>query len=120
MVLKINNVDITPYIKNRGVKISYNDLDSSEAGRTLDGKMHRYRVASKVRIDITCRPLLTTEASTVLSSITPEFVVVEYTDPKEGNSVTKTMYSNNYPVSYLIQKGTDEWWEGITFPLIEQ
>ena len=35
--------------------------------------------------------------------------------------VTKTMYSNNNPASYLMRKpdGT-EYWEGITFPLIEQ
>jgi hypothetical protein len=36
-------------------------------------------------------------------------------------TVTKTMYSNNNPASFLMRKpdGT-EWWSGISFPLIER
>ena len=51
----------------------------------------------------------------------PEWVTVTYYDPQVGNVVEKTMYSNNNPASYLMTKndGT-EWWDGITFPLIEK
>ena len=31
-----------------------------------------------------------------------------------------TMYSNNNPASFLIEKPEDDWWSGITFPLIER
>lgn len=121
MVLTINGVDITPYIAFQGVKWERSDVDGEGAGRTLDGNLRRDRVATKIRLDITCRPLKTQEASTVLSAIMPEWVTVQYTDPQAGTVLTKTMYANNNPASYCILRadGT-EYWYGITFPLIEQ
>lgn len=120
MVFEINGVDMLPYVAHQGIKWQRNDLDSEGSGRTLDGVMHRGRVASKIRLDITCRPLRSTEAQVVLNAIYPEFVSVRYTDPMSGE-VTKTMYANNNPATHmLIQEDGTEWWDGITFPLIEQ
>lgn len=121
MTLTVNGVDMTPYIAYQGLKWQRSDIDSSDAGRTMDGLMHRGRVATKIRLDVTCRPLKASEASIVLQTILPEFVQVTYDDPMEGHAVTKTMYSNNNPASFMLRKpnGT-EWWNGITFPLIEQ
>ena len=113
-------MDLTPYIAYNGLKWQRSDLDSSDAGRTLDGVMHRGRVATKIRLDVTCRPLTTAEASIVLSAIYPESVSVSYLDPMEGRITVKEMYSNNNPASYLIkQRDGKELWSGITFPLIE-
>lgn len=121
MKLTINGTDITPYVANRGVKWQRADVDASDAGRSLDGKLMRSRVASKIRLDITCIPLTAAQASVVLTLIMPEWVQVTYTDPQLGREVTKSMYSNNNPASYLMKRpdGT-EYWDGITFPLIEQ
>ena len=121
MNLTIDGVDITPYIAYRGVKWQRSDLDAPNSGRGLDGKLLRNRVASKVRLDVTCIPLPADQASIVLTVIMPQWVKVKYTDPQIGAEVTKTMYSNNNPASYLMRKpdGT-EYWDGITFPLIEQ
>ena len=120
MTLTINGVDMLPFIAYQGLKWQRSDVEAPDAGRTLDGIMHRGRVATKIRLDVTCRPLTASEASTVLNAILPEFVSVTYTDPMSG-LVTKTMYSNNNPASFLMRKsdGT-EYWSGITFPLIEQ
>lgn len=120
MTVTVDGVDITPYIANRGLKWQRSDVEAPDAGRTLDGIMHRGRVATKIRLDITCRPLTSGEASIVLNAIYPEFVTVSYNDPMYG-TVTKTMYSNNNPASFLLRRadGT-EWWDGISFPLIEQ
>lgn len=117
MLLKIDGVDMTPYIEQKGIKWQRSDLDGSNAGRTMDGLMHRDRVASKIRLDITCLPLPSADAAVVLNAIYPEYVEVEYTDPMYGHSI-KTMYSNNNPATY-IDTATDLW-EGITFPLIER
>lgn len=117
MVLKVNGVDLTPFVVQKGIKWTRNDIDGTNAGRTMDGTMHRARVTSKVRLDITCLPLSSADASTVLNAIYPEYVSVEYIDPMYG-LVTKTMYSNNNPATY-IDTATDLW-EGITFPLIER
>lgn len=120
MVLKVNGVDIVPYIAHRGVKWQRSDIDGESAGRDLTGTLRRDRVATKRRLDITCRPMTTAEASVVLTAILPETVSVEFTDPQSGGVISKTMYSNNNPATYFIQKDDGvEWWEGITFPLIE-
>lgn len=120
MTFKINGTDITDYIAYRGLKWQRSDIDSAQAGRTMDGKMHRGRVTTKIRLDVTCRPLTTAEASTLLNLILPEYVSVTYDDPQDG-TVTRTMYANNNPASYLIrQKDGTEYWDGIEFPLVEQ
>ena len=120
MILEINGVDMTPYIAFGGVKWTRSDIDSPNTGRTMDGTMQRGRVTTKIRLDITCRPLKDTQVQTVLNAIYPEFVTVRYTDPMSG-VVTKTMYSNNNPATYLIRrKNGIELWNGITFPLIER
>lgn len=117
MLLKINGIDIMPYIEQNGIKWQRNDLDGANSGRTMSGTMFRDRVTSKVRLDITCLPLSSRDASVVLNAIYPEYVEVEYMDPMYGHSI-KTMYSNNIPASY-INTATDMWM-GIAFPLIER
>ena len=121
MTFRIDGIDIAPYIAFGGVKWQRNDVDAPNSGRTLDGLMHRGRVASKIRLDVTCRPLKTAEISIVLNAIYPEYVTVEYDDPQAGGIVTRTMYSNNNPATFLMRKKNgDEYWSEISFPLIEQ
>lgn len=121
MTLKIDGVDMTAYIAFGGVKWQRSDVDGEGAGRMLDGQLERNRVATKIRLDVTCKPLKLSETSVVLSSIMPEWVTVQYDDPQAGRLLTKTMYSNNNPATYCMKQpdGT-EWWSGITFPLIER
>lgn len=119
MTFTINNVDIVPYIAQGGIKWQRNDVEAPGAGRTMDGLLHRSRVSSKIRLDISCRPLLASELQTVLNLIGNVTVSVTYDDPMYGR-VTKTMYANNNPASFfLIDEKGDERWTGITFPLIE-
>lgn len=120
MVFTIDGVNMLPYIAYRGLKWSRQDIDGPDAGRNIAGEMQRLRVATKIRLDVTCRPLTDSEASIVLKAILPEYVTVQYTDPMEGGTVTKTMYANNNPASFLIKKGNVGLWDGITFPLVEQ
>ena len=120
MILKIDGVDITPYIAYGGVKWQRSDVDGTDAGRDLNGDLRRNRVSTKRRLDITCRPLKHEEARIVLTAIMPEWVSVNYTDPQAGE-ITLTMYANNNPASFLMrEKNGVEWWTGITFPLIER
>lgn len=120
MTLTINGTDIVPYIAFQGVKWQRNDVDGPNAGRTMDALMHRDRVATKIRLDITCKPLVIADLRMILNLIYPEYVTVTYDDPMYG-VVTKTMYSNNNPASYLMRtKRGVEYWTGITFPLVER
>ena len=113
--------DLTPYLAEGGIKWSRNDIDAPNSGRdTQDGLMHRARVAIKARLDCTCRPLSQSELSTVLTTIQPEWLQVQYHDPTTNATVTKKMYSNNIPASFLIMRGTTQYWTGVTVPLVEQ
>lgn len=120
MMLIIDGVDFMPFIGKQGVKWQRNDIDAANSGRTMDGQMQRGRVATKIRLDITCRPLTAEEAMVVLNTILPEYVSVDYYDPMSGKRYNVEMYSNNNPASFLIEKPEDDWWGGITFPLIER
>lgn len=113
-------VSILPFLKPGGLKWQRNDLDSDEAGRTMDGVMHRDRVAEKTRWDCDCRPLNTDEANLLLNLIRPVFITVMVTDPQDG-LVIRTFYSNNAPASVMrIQPDGTALWDGISFPLIER
>ena len=116
----VNNVNMLPFIQEDGIKWTRFDVEAPDTGRTLDGVMHRGRVAVKIRLDVTCRPLSSAEASIVLNAIAPEFVTVRYVDPMQG-SVVKTMYSNNIPAlcATVYDDGSARW-EGLEFPLIER
>ncbi|MBO5967260.1 MAG: hypothetical protein J6S14_02040 [Clostridia bacterium] len=120
MTLLIDGVDFTPYIAYGGLKWSRNDIDAPNTGRAMNGLMYRGRVDTKIRLDITCRMLKGSELRLVLNTILPEYVTVIYDDPMYG-PVEKTMYSNNNPAVYQINKNDgSEWWSGVTFPLIER
>lgn len=114
-------INMVPYVAHDdGFKWTRYDIDDPNTGRALNGLMYRGRVATKIRLDIKCRPLTTTELNTVLNAILPEYVTVTYSDPMYG-TVTKTMYSNNNPaVHALTNKNGTEWWDGISFPLVER
>lgn len=120
MTLIVNNVDMIPYIALGGIKWQRNDIEAPGTGRTMDGTLMRERIATKIRLDITCRPLTKAELSIVLNAIYPQFVTVTYDDPMYGR-VIKTMYSNNNPASFMmIDSRGIETWNGVTFPLIER
>lgn len=131
--IMIDGTDITDLIAIGGVKWSRNDIDGPNAGRTMSGLMIRDRVATKIRLDITCRPLELSELRTLLNLIYPEFVTVTYDDPMQG-VVTKTMYANNNSADFWIRKQSKrpeqfwyypepqakEYWNNISFPLVER
>jgi len=119
MYLSIGGVDITKYIAENGFKRTRNDIDGWNAGRTLDGVMHRDRVATKIKLEITTTRMTKNELSVILNAIYPVNVSVTYDDPREGR-VTKTMYSNNNPaVCFCVNTDGVEIWDSISFPLIE-
>ena len=124
MIFTINGVDITPFIAFGGLQYSLNDVDAPNTGRSMDATMHRSRVASKVRWDVTCRPLKTDEVQTVLNAIEPEWVTVQFTNPLTGYAITKTMYSNNRKAKFMMHRnganGGYDLWQIDAFPLIER
>ncbi len=119
--ISIDGTDITNLIAYQGVQWKRNDIDGPNAGRTLSGLMVRDRVATKIRLDITCRQLTLPEVRMLLNLLMPEFVSVTYDDPMDG-LVTRTMYANNNGAQFLFARDEDtkEWWDNVSFPLVER
>ena len=121
MTFTIGTLDMTPYIAYGGLKWQRSDVDGSSAGRTLDGTMVRDRRATKIRWDVTCKPLKSEELAEVLTSIKPEFVTLTYTNPETNLVTTDYFYANNFPVQFaMITRDGTEYWTGLTFPLIQK
>lgn len=119
--ISIDGTDITNLIAYQGVQWKRNDIDGPNAGRTLSGLMVRDRVVTKIRLDITCRQLTLPEVRMLLNLLMPEFVSVTYDDPMDG-LVTRTMYANNNGAQFLFARDEDtkEWWDNVSFPLVER
>ena len=120
MFLLINGYDMTKLIDSGGFNWQRNDLDGKNAGRTLDGLMHRDRVAIKAKINVALKPLTGAELQKVLAAIKPQYVTVTYDDPQDGRRTT-TFYSNNAAAECdVVYKDGTELWRGVKFPLIER
>lgn len=121
MTFIIDGHDIAPLIAKDGIKWTRNDIDSANAGRTLDGTMNRGRVCQKMKLEIKCRPLSQSELHDLLNWINPEYVNVSYYDPLHGARTNIQFYSNNVPATVSVQDTDDVvWWKDISFPLVER
>ena len=94
------------------------DVSAADAGRTEDGKMHKMRIAQKVHLELSWSYVTTSDASTILNAFNPEYVSVNYLDPKANAYVTKTFYVGDRSApSYSTRLGL---WTNLSFNIIEQ
>lgn len=119
---KINGTDILRFVQEDGMEWSRNDLDNAEAGRTMDGTMHRGRVAIKYKVNIRCLKLYRSEVLMLMNLILPEFVTVETNMHPLYESCVAQFYSNNVPstVTTADPETGESLWSGISFPLVER
>lgn len=116
----INDTEITDYIAFQGLKRGRSDIDSPNSGRTLDGIMHRGRVATKIRWDLTCRPLTADELQIIEGLIMPEYITVRIEGDPHYGTWQRKCYANNTSSEYLIRRSDGrQYWGGVTFPIIE-
>jgi hypothetical protein len=118
-VFKIDGTDYTKRIVEGGIKWARNDLDSQESGRTLDGVMHRTRIASKIKLTISCMRMTTSQIQALNTALAPAFIKVTYLDPING-VITKIFYGSSVEATTQIVQDGETYWEGTTFDLIEQ
>lgn len=99
---------------------SFEDIDSSDSGRTEDGVMHRSPVRYKVGTWSFKYASITKEDMEYLESLFPDAPTFEFTHPKRTNSdevETTTCYRSKYSLSwYSARKGV---WKNYTFNIIE-
>ena len=112
-------IDITPLIKYGGLTFSRNDVESPDSGRTLDGLMHRGRVAVKEKMEVQTIPLNKTQIASLETLLYPETIEVRVNPyPQTNASKTMTMYTNNVKSTYIIKQASNEI-QSVSFPLIE-
>ena len=113
-------VDITPWIAWQGLSFRRNDVDAPDAGRTMDGLMHRGRVASKEKMEVKTVQLTRVQSSRLQTLLFPESVQVRVTPyPRTNSAHVMKMYSNNVKTTYVIHRENGEDLQSLSFPLIE-
>lgn len=125
LTLKINGVDILPYVSEGGIAWSRNDVDSDSAGELQNGVLRRDRIIMRRKMTITVNTLTTAEMKIIQQAIYPQWVSVEFLDPLEGEVITRTFYSNNVACTAARQHTNADGtktvkWRSFSFPLIEQ
>lgn len=118
---RINGLDILPYIKDGGFNYEGNDLDSEDAGRTLDSIMHRGKIAEKATWQVELRPVPVSITGPIYDELVHEFVTVETDIHPRFQTVTLTMYNSKRTTKCLtIYPDGQAMWEDFSFNLIEQ
>lgn len=112
--------DITPWIAWQGLTFSRNDVEAPDAGRTMDGTMHRGRVASKEKMEVKTVQLTRAQSSRLQTLLFPESIQVRVTPyPRTNSAHIMKMYSNNVKTTYVIHRQNGEDLQSLSFPLVE-
>ena len=119
--LKINGTEIAGYIKIDGFQWQRNDLDGSGAGRSVTGLAIRDLIATKIRLDCTCRELTGAERATLEGLLfAAEFLTVTCDDSIFRGS-SRTMYCNSMSSGFSRRKPSGvEYWKDAKFVLVER
>lgn len=119
--LKINGTEIAGYIKIDGFEWQRNDVDGSGAGRAVTGKAIRDLIASKIRLDCTCRELTSAERTTLEGLVFAAPFLTVTCDDSIFRGSARTMYCTSMSSGFARRKpnGT-EYWKDAKFVLVEQ
>lgn len=117
-VFKINNVDYSDCVKRGGCDWTRYDLDKDGSGRSLDGYMHRHRLAQKRKLRYECHRLTDARAQQLAAALDPETVSITYNDMKLGVT-TKTFYGTELNGGVWGALNSVLYWDGIDFDLTE-
>lgn len=122
--LIISGFDFEPYLAEKGIVWKRNDVDSPDAGEMADGTMRRDRVIIRPTMEVTIAneklhigDILMNQ---IMLAIEPQWVNVQYFDPRLAAVVTRVFYSNNIGVTLWYVKNGVRRWIIDPFPLIAQ
>ena len=112
---------------------SIQDVSSPDAGRTLDGIMHKERLVvggqkRKLKLEWNLvrfgqepsGSTIRTTSAGILQAFTPEYITVTFPDPQLGTTYTGTFYTGDKEMKFAT------WWDGkqlltnLSFSIIEQ
>lgn len=102
------------------MKWGFQDISSSDSGRTLSGKMNKEVVAVKRAISCSWSCLSDEEASALLSAVKAKtYGELNYPDAFEGKNLTKTFYSGDASAEMKTIENNKVIWD-VSFDFVEQ
>lgn len=113
----------TPLPDAKRLKPSIYDLDSGEnAGRGLDGYMHRDRVAIKEKLEMEFTPMWRVDVKKILALIKPQSFYVKFYSAYYGQNRIAEMYvgDRNYEYYNLMTGNDTDIIENLKFNFIER
>lgn len=101
-------------------KWSKNDISGPNAGRTLDGTMHKNRIAEKRKLSLTWKGIRPEQVSAILQAFEPEYVSVSYPDALNGNTSTRTFYTGDLDAEIYSWTVNNKLYSLLSFSIIER
>lgn len=101
------------------------DVSIPDSGRTLDGRMHKGKVAEKIKIELKWPSTTPDVVHEILSAFNHEYFNVTYFDPLAGDTVTKEFYTGDMsaPVRWWCERDNSgrvqKWYTEVAFNIIE-
>ena len=119
-VLFINGHDYSDFVAEDGYQWEDNDIDGDGAGRAMDTMMDRDLLADKTKLQISCRDLLQSESSAILTDIKQDFYEATVLDACKGE-ITCQMYTSSRKAAIAVIRDDGEVvWSGLSFSMIER
>ena len=117
---RLNGYDITRYILLGGFSASENDIESPDAGRTMDALMHRDKIGQKNRADIKLVPVKKAVLDDIIPILRNQYITCE-TDLFAGMPLSMQMYNSTrkYGVNLIDTQG-ETWYLDTAFNIIER
>lgn len=116
MVIKINGTEYDPSEMTIGIQ----DVSAPDAGRSLDGVMHKMTITQKRTIQVAWWQPSPSVVASVLTKVKPEYFPVQYTDPESNTLVTKTFYVGDRSAPLQVWGDGTKRYSKLSFKLIEQ
>lgn len=114
----INGVDYSDCIKRGGLGWNRYDLEQDGSGRSLDGYMHRSRIAQKRKLNLECVRMTAARAQQLAAALNPVTIVVTYSDLQSGTA-TRTFYGTELKGGVWGELGGVLYWDDVSFDLTE-
>lgn len=94
------------------------DVSGANAKRTEDTVMHKMKIGQALAISVTYKMLSVKDCAKLLQAFNPEYIFVEFLDPKMGDYRILEFYVGNRTVP-LYNAGLGKW-ESLSFKIIQR
>lgn len=94
------------------------DVSDPDAGRTLDGAMHKKRRGQVVAVELAWRNIKSDAVSKILKAFNSEYVYVNYWDAMQGAYTSLVFYVGNRTAP--MYSGRLGIWQNVSFKIVDR